>query len=359
MEFTIGQRELLKGLEKIQGLITEKSNMPILSNILISAIDNICLIATDLQISIKDTYKSEIKQPGQVTLEYKKLFNLTQKLQGEITFKQIDHGWLELTCKNHKTTLAILPAEEYPSIPEYKEFTEIKIESSILKDMIKKVIFSVSNDLSRLSLNNILFEIKENEITLISTDGHRLCKISKPHETNLKLNFELNKKSALLLMKVIKDEIIFNIDNNHIIFKEKDLILISREQIGNKFPAWEGIVPEINGVVAEINKETLLKVLKRVSACSDKDSSIILEFTEDCLNLKLAGIRNNSLEKIKIKYKGDDKKIRLNPDFLIDVVTVCDDDIDIYIEEHDKPLLIGNFDTYKCVIMPMRLNDGK
>ncbi|MCK4846392.1 MAG: DNA polymerase III subunit beta, partial [Deltaproteobacteria bacterium] len=65
MDFIIGKDNFLKVLQRVQGIVEKRNTMPILANVLIrSNKNNIEVMATDLEISIKDTCDATVKNEG-------------------------------------------------------------------------------------------------------------------------------------------------------------------------------------------------------------------------------------------------------------------------------------------------------
>ena len=75
MEFTIDREAFLKSLQKIQGIVEKRTSMPILSNVLLETTDSaLHVTATDLEVGMKSIYPAEIKDPGRITVNAKKLY---------------------------------------------------------------------------------------------------------------------------------------------------------------------------------------------------------------------------------------------------------------------------------------------
>ena len=68
MKLKIKKEEILKGLQRIQGVVEKKNTMPILSNMLLIADSGgVEIIATDLEIGLRGRYTAVVEKPGAVT----------------------------------------------------------------------------------------------------------------------------------------------------------------------------------------------------------------------------------------------------------------------------------------------------
>ena len=80
MEIRVERDDLYQAITRVQSIIEKRSNMPILSMILLSAADSaISISATDLEISIQQTLPAEIVQTGSVTISGRKLFEILKE----------------------------------------------------------------------------------------------------------------------------------------------------------------------------------------------------------------------------------------------------------------------------------------
>ena len=120
MEIKINRDTLYKSISKVQSIIEKRSNMPILSMILISTFDsNISISATDLEISLQQTIPAEVIKQGSVTISGRKLFEiLKESRSSDIYLKEKENNWVYISDERTQYNLACLPAEEYPVFVE-------------------------------------------------------------------------------------------------------------------------------------------------------------------------------------------------------------------------------------------------
>ena len=81
MEFNIEKDEFVKVLKRVQGIVEKRNTMPILANVFIeSGQGNITIMASDLEIFIKDICPAIVKKKGSVTVNARKLFEIIKQL---------------------------------------------------------------------------------------------------------------------------------------------------------------------------------------------------------------------------------------------------------------------------------------
>jgi DNA polymerase-3 subunit beta len=176
MKIEIDKRDLLSLIGKTQNIVEKRNTMPILINVLLEADANLLKVfATDLEVSLTDQIKAQVHQPGKVAVSAKSLFDIAKELsEGPITLIKKENNWLEIKQGKYTSKIVGISAEEYPIFPTYNSQAFIKIDAQVLKEMIDKTIYSVSNDETRYHLNGVFFELNPQAgFKMVATDGHQ------------------------------------------------------------------------------------------------------------------------------------------------------------------------------------------
>ena len=185
MKLKIKKEEILKGLQRIQGVVEKKNTMPILSNMLLIADDRgVEIIATDLEIGLRGRYAAEVDKPGAVTVSAKKMYEIVRELPADdIQINVEENNWVRLQTGRSQFKLVGLPRDEYPALPDVAEEGMIVIEGDMLRDMIKKTLYAVGENDARYVLNGLFVHMTQTKsglnIRMVGTDGHRLSMIDR------------------------------------------------------------------------------------------------------------------------------------------------------------------------------------
>ena len=129
--------------------------MQILSNVLISTEPNgnVQFAATDLNLSASGVFPAQVKEPGEITLPARTLYDIVRSMpEGMITLK-VDGEAVEVSSGRSNFKLLGLPAEDFPSIPEPGDVEFFEVDPGVLADMIDKTAFSISSDETRPHIN--------------------------------------------------------------------------------------------------------------------------------------------------------------------------------------------------------------
>ena len=181
MNLTIAKEQILNGLQAVQNVVSTRTTLPILSNVLLRAAENrLELTATDLDVTITCAVEAAVKKPGATTVPVKKLFGIARELGNpEIDMEVDDKNVCSLRSGPSFFKIKGLGAEEYPPLPRFKEDKKIALPQEKLRSMLRKTSFAISTDESRYVLNGIFFSLKEHKLTMVATDGRRLALVDE------------------------------------------------------------------------------------------------------------------------------------------------------------------------------------
>ncbi len=375
MIFEVEKEDFLKMITRAQNIVEKRNTMPVLVNVLLEAKDNhIKIFATNLEVSLTDKCPAVIKTEGKVAISAKNLYELTKELsEGTLFFEKQKNNWLKIQQNKSRYNIVGINPDEYPVFPTFETNEFTKIQSSLLKEMIEKTIYSVSNDETRYHLNGVYFENflegSSWKFKMVATDGHRLSLIQRTFEKNNDLKVPMQngviipRKGLYEIKKLIDscdyDEIEMAIEGAQLLFKTDATVLMIR-LIEGKYPNYKQLIPQNLKENISINREELLSSLKRVSLLSNqKSKGVTLNFSGG----KMEITSNNpdlgdAKEELDVDYKGKDFKIGFNARYILDVLTSIDEvDIDLSFKDHLSPgLMKPNKDNgYTCVIMPMKI----
>src|SRR5881398_2519541 len=81
MKFSVTKEKLLEGLQQVQNVVSTRTTLPILSNVLLQANGNeIHLTTTDLDVGVRGSCEADVEKEGATTLPARRLFNIVREL---------------------------------------------------------------------------------------------------------------------------------------------------------------------------------------------------------------------------------------------------------------------------------------
>jgi DNA polymerase III subunit beta len=368
MKFTVTRNSLLNELNLVQGVIEKKSTIPILSNILLEASgEHIDIAATDLDVTIRCGCAASVVSEGTTTISARRLFDIVRLLPdgSDIEFTLLENEWVELRSGNSEYKIVALPKENFPSIPEAAPVTA-GIPGNLLRNMIQRTMFAITQEESRYSLNGALLALFPNEIRMVATDGHRLALVSKTMEVpgiEAEVRALIPRKTLIEIQKLIADQDLimeFGRDENHLFFSIGNKRLVSRILAG-QFPNYELVIPRDNDKLVVASTRSFGDAIKRTAIMADeKLKAIRLSFKTGALELTASCVdAGEAREVVPVEYEGENLDIGFNPLYLLDFIGACSSEtVSISIKDSETQGLlrpVGKSDLdYRYVVMPMK-----
>lgn len=371
MKLKIKKDEILKGLQRIQGVVEKKNTMPILSNMLLIAEGSgVEIVATDLEIGLRGRYVAEVSKPGAITVSAKKMYEIVRELPAEdIQISVEDNNWVKIKSGHSQFKLVGLPKDEYPALPDVAEEGMIVIEGDMLRDMIKKTLYAVGENDARYVLNGLFVHMGQTkaglEIRMVGTDGHRLSMIDRVIDAKHKDESIIVPKKAMIELRRLleedapKTELRLGFSKNHALFKRDGLIMVTKLIDGN-YPNYLQVVPAKSTKKVTVSKEEFSHAVKRVSILSkEKTNAVKMQLEKGQLVLSTNNPEvGEANEEMAVDYKGEGVSIGFNSRYLMDVLSAMDrQTITLELTDALSPCLITEEgdEHYKCVVMPMRV----
>lgn len=366
MEIRLKAKEILNSLQAVIGVVEKKQTLPILAHVLIDIEDNLLkLTTTDMELEISASNKIAESQKIQFTAYAKDLIDIIKKIPEETVIKlKIEDQNIYINAGNNNFKLNTFKSKDFPLLPKQEKGNKILINEKDFINLIEKTSFSMGNQHIREYLNGLYLEIDENNITFVSTDGHRLSIGSVKNENTLKekTSVIIPRKAIIEITKILNKsenkEIAIELSENYFSLQNKNKKLITR-LIDGKFPDYKSVIPEEFNDPITINKEEFLSNLKQASIfVEERKKCVTLFFKEEELNIFSSSERGQA--KIQINIKNNiETKIAFNIHYLISAIEKIEtNQISIFLPiDNKQPCMIKATDNkeYKYIIMPMSL----
>jgi DNA polymerase III subunit beta len=368
MKLTIAKEQILNGLQAVQNVVSTRTTLPILSNVLLRAEGNwLQLTATDLDVTITCAVEAGVKTPGAITLPAKKFFGIVRELGTmEMDVEVDEKNYCSIRSGSSFFKVRGLGAEEFPPMPNLQEHKSVTIPQEKLRGMLRKTSFAISTDESRYVLNGIFISLKEHKLTMVATDGRRLAMVDEDVDLGDKgqSEFIVPAKAVNELNRLLteKGEVEIRYAGNQAAFTLKDEkgmnIVILTKLIEGNYPNYRQVIPGEAKERVALAREEFLHALKRAELMtSEKQNSVKLNFTKNNLAITANSPDvGEARETMAINYKGKDMAIAFNPGYVIEPLNALGND-EVYLELIDElsPGVVKINGPFLYVVMPMRL----
>lgn len=369
MNLTIAKDQLLAGLQSVQNVVSTRTTLPILSNVLLRAEGNrLELTATDLDVTITCSVEATVKKAGATTLPVKKVFGIARELaSAEIDLEVDEKNVCSLKSGASFFKIRGLGAEEFPPLPKFKDDRKVSLPQETVKGMLKKTSFAISTDESRYVLNGIFFSLKEHKLTMVATDGRRLALVDEDVDVpaTSQGDFIVPAKAVNELNRLLQDkgELEVKFSDNQAAFTLKDekgnATLIVTKLIEGNYPNYRQVIPAETKERVALSRDEFLHALRRAEIMtSEKQNSVKLSFTKNNLAITANSPDvGEARESLAINYKGKDIAVAFNPGYVIEPLNALTTD-EVFFELIDElsPGVLKINGPFLYVVMPMRLS---
>lgn len=366
MKVSCGKRALLDGLHKVSRVVSARSTLPILSNVLVEAAKGeMKLAAYDLAVATTTSVEAEVTRAGAITLPARLLVDIISALPDAevILTGEPEKSQLTVECHRSRYVLNGLPAEEFPTIPALEDKGLVTMPQSLLKEMIQQTAFATSEEEMRPVMTGVLFLIEDKTLTLVATDTFRLAArtIDVECDSQARVRVVVPAKAMRELARLLGEEGDADISasSNQVQFVMPQATLIS-SLIEGMFPDHKAVIPSewVNRVTAErVELEAALRRAQLVAR--ENNNRVQLKVRSNAMDVVAvsSGV-GEAREQVNIALEGEEVDITFNVRFLIEPLAVMESEqAVIEMRGSSNPALIRPAEgaDYRYVIMPLHL----
>lgn len=372
MRLTIERAALLKALTHVQSVVERRNTIPILSNVLLTAQDNVLrLTATDLDIEIAENVYATIERAGATSAPAQYLYDFVRKLPDQAVVKlEIagDDPRLSLSAGKARLNLPVLPAPDFPVMPTDALSTRFQIHPTELKRLIEKTRFAISTEETRYYLNGIFLHTVAKDgvavLRAVATDGHRLALADCPAPEGAQgmPGVIVPRKTIQELFRLLDDaadDVEIAVNEQKVRFLLGDAVLTSK-LIDGSFPEYARVIPKGNDKILHVDNAAFAKAVDRVSTVSaERSRSVKMALENDRLTLTVnnpdAGV---ATEELIASYESEPMEIGFNAKYLLDVAgQIGGDQTRFEFADSGSPTLVRDDADASTlyVLMPLRV----
>ena len=297
MKLRFQKDDIVNGISIVMKAVPSKTTMSILECILIDASSGeIKLTGNDMELGIETTVNGEILEHGKIALDAKLFSEITRRVSSQnavVTIESDDKFNTTISCENSVFNIQGRDGDEFSYIPYIEKNKYISLSQFTLKEVIQQTIFSISPNDSNKMMAGELFEVNENQLKVVSLDGHRIS----IRNVTLKDHYENTKvivpgKTLSEISKILggdnEKEVLIYFSTNHILFEFDQTIVVSRLIEGEYFRINQMLSSDYETKVT-INKKEFLDCIERATILIRENDKkpLILNVGDNSMELKL------------------------------------------------------------------------
>jgi DNA polymerase-3 subunit beta len=367
MRFSLQREVFLKPLAQVVNVVERRQTLPVLANLLVQVQGGqLSLTGTDLEVEMISRVPVDDAQDGETTIPARKLFEIVRALPdgSKITVSQTAEK-ITVQAGRSRFTLASLPANDFPSIDEVEATERVQVPEAALKELIERTAFAMAQQDVRYYLNGLLFDLRENSLRCVATDGHRLALCESGFEgmgAQTKRQIIVPRKGVTELQRLLEggDRVLeLELGRGHLRVKREDVTFTSK-LIDGRFPDYEAVIPIGADREVRIEREVLRASLQRAAILSnEKYRGVRIEVSPGQLKISAHNPeQEEAQEEVEADTRVDDLAVGFNVNYLLDALgALRDEHVVLALRDGNSSALVREASNERCrhVVMPLRL----
>lgn len=365
MELIVTQEKLNRALSAVSRIASIKTQLPILSNILLRTDGSRLLVAaTNLEIAITQYIGTKVIKPGSITIPARLMSEFISSLPKESIELKVTNDNLHIKSGTYKSIINGFVADDFPELPTINESSSIQYSIKVedFKQAVSQTIITTSNDSTRPVLTGVYWHSHQGQLYLAATDGYRLSE-RRLVETKSEVSAIIPTQTLQEVLRNINDEsdqidILF--DETQVRFRINETEIISRLIDGN-FPDYRQLVPSGSETTIKLNKTDFIRITKVAGLFArESGGSVTLTADKKKKSLSIHSIASQLGENTSetTAEVTDDGQITLNSRYLSEALSVVDgDEVEFSFSGKIAPCILkstkANTDYYH-IIMPLK-----
>ncbi len=332
MKFTCSKKDLLSVLLQLSRAIAVKPQTQVLGGIYLSVKDGELEIHTNnYALGMSAKIPVLMQDAGQIVAIGKKFIDIVKAMPNDeiAIFHNEEEGYLEVSSGRSKYSIPTMNADDFPKVSRKDAQSHLKIKAVVLKNLIKQTVFACATDENHPVYTGCQFETKDDDITVVATNMHRLAIVrDKLYENTDTLKFIIPSDALHSIAEMLSDDeddlIEIDYTGKAVAFTIDKIFLTARLIEGN-FPDYNRVVPKGAEIVAHINVAEMRAAVERGAIISKEDANkkIKFNFTKDKLKITAQTIDFGNVEDIiDVELEGSDLEISFNYIYIADVLKI-------------------------------------
>ena len=369
MHITFPKANLQKAINVLQKVSQNKTSSNLPGAIYMTTKNGqVELQGNDFELGIRLTIDGDIKEPGTLVVGSRYFQELIRKLPGDTIelYKPEDGNSLTITSGSSEFNLVTLHPDDFSLVEQIHDQDHVNIDSFAMKELIDLTNYAAATDEDRPVFTGALLEIKENEVTMVATDTHRMAvkkiTIDEPATTPMRAIIPTKTLAEVSRLLPTDNPAMINIiwNRTQIVFNFESIYIISR-LIEGTYPEYEKVIPSQFDSSAVIDRREFAGAVDRVSLLAKDISYNVIRYDWSESNVTLS-TQNTEIgmakEDVAVEFKGTPFTISFNGRYISDILRhSTGDNIHLFLKQNGRVVIRqDNNPNYTYVVTPVRTN---
>ena len=318
---------LSSAIDGVSKAVTLRSSIPALEGILLKAEGfQLTLTGYDLEMGITTTIEANVRQAGEIVLSAKLLGDMVRRLpSGEVSIYTNESGNATIKGGVAEFDILAMSASDYPDLPTPGADHTLTIKAGMLRGMIEKTLYAVSQDDKKPAHTGELVAIEEDKLTVVALDGYRLAIVERPVQAEIHIRIIIPAKTLTEVNKLLgddEDDVRISANRRFVVFNSGNYTILSR-LIEGEFLNYANVIP--NGCKTRVVLETrdFIDTIERASLIITERLKNPLRILFDASGKVTVRCQTNLgkvVDEFSAQVEGDPVEIGFNNRYLLDAL---------------------------------------
>lgn len=318
---------LSAAIDGVSKAVTLRSTIPVLEGILLKAEGfQLTLTGYDLEMGIVTTIEANVKEPGEIVLNAKLLSSMISRMPaGQITIQSADNGKTTIQSGVAQFEIQSMSATDFPELPNTGAEETLTIKTGVLRDMIDRTLYAVSQDEKKPAHTGELFEIEPDKMTIVALDGYRLAIVERPVTAVKDIRIIVPSKTMTevshLLPNDDEEPVHICANRRYVVFMTAGYTIMSR-LIEGEFLNYHNVIPAGSRTRVTIDTKEFIETIERASLIITErlKNPLRITFTEGKVVVRCQTNLGRVVDEFNAECEGDEVEIGFNNRYLLDAL---------------------------------------
>jgi DNA polymerase-3 subunit beta len=317
LKIRVERDEFARAVTTVAKSLPVRPAVPVLAGVKLTASDALLVEGFDYETSTSITVSSEVLAEGVVIVSGKLLADIAKSLPKRPVDMEVEGNTVRVMCGPARFTLPVLPANEYPKLPEFPETSGV-VGTELFHEVIGQVSIAAGKDDTLPMLTGVKVEAENGSLTLAATDRFRLA-VRKLDWDGPDVTALVPAKTLTEVARNVTDEAVHVGFVDGLFAAESAGVKSTARMLDAEFPKFRQLFPAEYLSVAAIDVQLLTDAVKRCALVAERGAQVRLEFGESGLTVAAGGDDlGRSEETIGCDFSGEPLTIAFNPQYLLD-----------------------------------------
>ena len=303
---------LSAAIDGVSKAVTLRSTIPVLEGILLKAEGfQLTLTGYDLEMGIVTTIEANVKEPGEIVLNAKLLSSMISRMPaGQITIQSADNGKTTIQSGVAQFEIQSMSATDFPELPNTGAEETLTIKTGVLRDMIDRTLYAVSQDEKKPAHTGELFEIEPDKMPVTAVKDIRII---VPSKTMTEVSH--------LLPNDDEEPVHICANRRYVVFMTAGYTIMSR-LIEGEFLNYHNVIPAGSRTRVTIDTKEFIETIERASLIITErlKNPLRITFTEGKVVVRCQTNLGRVVDEFNAECEGDEVEIGFNNRYLLDAL---------------------------------------